>query len=69
MTPSHPPRPGVRRFVLETCLNNENQIERLRTAVEAIQMCGLAAEVERNGSGNFVKLYCTRRVRTIKGEK
>lgn len=68
-TPSQPPCPGVRRHVLETCLNDAAQIERFRTAVETIVICGLAAEVERNCQGNFLQLYATRRVRTIKGEK
>lgn len=67
--PSHPPRPGVRRLVFETCLNTPAAIERLRTAIEAIQICGLAAEIERNGQGDYVKLYATRRVRTIKEER
>lgn len=69
MTPSHPPRPGVRRFIHESCLNTAEQVERLRTVVEVIQKCGLAAEIERNGEGNYVRVYATRRVRSIKGEK
>lgn len=69
MTPSHPPRPGVRRFILESCLNDQVAVERLRITVETIQACGLAAEIERNGSGNYVRVYATRRVRSIKGEK
>jgi hypothetical protein len=67
-TPSQPPRPGVRRKVFNTCLNNTEEIQRFRTAVEAIVICGLAAEVEREGQGSFIQLYATRRVRTTKGE-
>lgn len=67
-TPSQPPRPGVRRHVLQTCLTGRNEIERFRTAVEAIVICGLAAEVERDGQSQYLQLYATRRVRTIKGE-
>jgi hypothetical protein len=64
--PSHPPKPGIRRKVYETRLEQLEQQNEFRARIDTINRCGLAAEV--TVDGNYIHLYATRRVRTIKGE-
>lgn len=52
-------RPMVRRRIYWTCLNTEQHKYEFLARVDAVQKCGLIAEVEAEGSG--VALFAVRR--------
>ena len=70
--PSHPPRPGVRRLIHEGILDTVERRREFAAAVQAINMCGLVAEIEAHGFGYSgdvrIALYATRRIRTATTE-
>ena len=70
--PSHPPRPGVRRLIHEGYLDTVERRREFAAAVQAINMCGLAVEIECHGFGcsgdGRIVVYATRRVRTTSTE-
>lgn len=64
--PSHPPRPGIRRKIGESLVDDKEKRDEFRTRIDTITKCGLAAEVTVNGS--WITLFATRRVRTVRGD-
>lgn len=70
---SHPPRPGVRRYVMESYLDTKERRREMAAAIWAVNACGLAAEVTVSDlvgrDEPRYTLHATRRERTRRDER